>query len=117
MINIATYADNLYMQHACVMIQSLSEVLNTNEYYNIFFFYSDCSDSNLKKANHTFSNLPPNVQVELIETNFGIKSKLKAKKSFVTSSIYDKILIYEDLPKDLNRVLFIDADVIFEKDP
>ena len=50
MINIATYADNLYMQHACVMIQSLSEVLNTNEYYNIFFFYSDCSDSNLKKG-------------------------------------------------------------------
>ena len=116
-INIATYSDGNYMQHACVMLASLNVVGDTNNYYHIYLFYSDCSESVLQKAKHTFDGFRKNIDIILIKVDFKLRDKLKSKKEGINDSIYDKMLIYNLLPDEVKRIFFIDADVVIKKDP
>lgn len=60
---------------------------------------------------------PPNITYELRECNFGLENKVQAKNEYMTSSIYDKILLYEELPTSIEKVAFFDADIVLLRDP
>lgn len=117
-INIVTYADGLYLQHACIMLMSLRDVTSKDRHYKVFIFYSNSTKDNLDKTTKSLSNfLPENITFNLIECDFGLNSEIKAKRKYLNPSIYDKILIYEHLPLDVKKVVFFDADIVLQKDP
>ncbi|WP_282018323.1 glycosyltransferase family 8 protein [Salegentibacter mishustinae] len=117
-INIVTYADGLYLQHACIMLMSLRDVVSKDREYEVYIFYSNSTRNDLEKAKTSLSNfLPENVCFNLLECDFGLASKIKAKREYLNASIYDKILIYEHLPPNVNKVVFFDADIVLQKDP
>lgn len=117
-INIVTYADENYMQHACVMILSLFDVVDQNRQYNVMVFYSKCDSETLDKFKQSIDKgIPSNVTYELRECNYGLESRLKAKDEHLSPAIYNKLFIYNDLPEDLEKVLFLDADIVLLKDP
>jgi len=117
-INIVTYADGLYLQHACIMLMSLKDVVSKDRDYEVYIFYSNSTKKDLEKTKKSLSNfLPKNVTFNLLECDFGLASEIKAKRDYLNPSIYDKILIYEHLPADVNTVVFFDADIVLQKDP
>lgn len=116
-INIATYADGNYMQHACVMLASLNAVANNNYKYQIYFFYSDCSQAILDRAKQSLNNFSNNLEFQLIKVDTSLRGNLKSNKININDSIYDKMFIYDLLPNSVKRIFFIDADVVLKKDP
>jgi lipopolysaccharide biosynthesis glycosyltransferase len=116
-INIATYSDGYYMQHACVMLASLNTVVDSNNSYHIFLFYSDCSDSVLQKAKRTLDGFRKNIDYKLIKVDFKLRGKLKSKRENINDSIYDKMVIYNLLHDNVKRIFFLDADIVLKKDP
>ncbi|GGW87158.1 glycosyltransferase family 8 protein [Salegentibacter mishustinae] len=117
-VNIVTYADGFYIQHACLMLMSLKDVISRDREYDVFVYYSNCDEKLLSKFKNSLGNyLPQNVSYQLIECDFGISDKLKAKSAHLSASIYDKVLIYDRIPSHINKVVFFDADIILEKDP
>lgn len=117
-INIITYADGFYIQHACIMLMSLKNVVTATREYEVFIFYSNCDKKSLEKINTSLNGyLPENINFQLVKCDFNISSKLKAKSEHLNASIYDKILIYERIPANVKKVVFLDADIVLEKDP
>lgn len=117
-INVVTYSDGNYIQHACVMIASLRDKIAADRDCHVYFFYSNCSSDDLRKLESTFhAYRDTNLSVELLACEFGLDKVLKAKKSYMSPSVYDKLLIYEKLPADVEKVLFLDADIVLLRDP
>lgn len=117
-INILTYADGHYLQHVCVMLMSLKDVVSKSRDYHVHVFHANCDNDKLLKFNNTLKNyFPLNITYELQECHFGLGAKIRAKKAYMTSSIYDKILIYSNLPSETEKVVFFDADIVLFKDP
>lgn len=117
-VNIMTYADGHYIQHACVMLLSLKDVVSSKVQYRIFLFYSDCSAEDLNKVRDTLNaHLGDNVSYKMIACDFGLERKLQAKKTYMKASIYNKVLIYDELPSPINKLVFLDADIVLLQDP
>jgi len=117
-INIITYADGLYIQHACIMLMSLGDVVSANREYKIFVFHTNCEQKAIDKLRKTLTEfLPKNVSFKLIQCNFNISSQVKSKRKNLNASIYDKVLIYDRVPQDISKVVFFDADIVLLKDP
>lgn len=106
-VNIITYADGFYIQHACLMLMSLKDVVTKDREYEVIIFYANCDELSLKKLEISLGNyLPQNISYQLIKCDFGISNKLKAKSEHLNASIYDKVLIYNLIPPDVHKVVF-----------
>lgn len=117
-INLITFADGNYIQHACVLLLSLADVIDYERPYRIFVYYSNCSAEALKKFDQSLqSKLPPNITYELIELNRKLDNRLQPKGDHLSAEIYNKLFIYDDLPHELEKVLFLDADIVLLRDP
>lgn len=117
-VNILTYADGNYMQHACIMILSLFDVVDSGRKYTVLVYYSTCDPMTLEKFKKSIDKpIPTNVTCQLIECDYQMESRLKAKDDHLSAAIYNKLFIYNDLPWDLEKVLFLDADIVLLKDP
>ena len=117
-INLITYADGNYIQHACVLLLSLSDVVNYERPYRIFVYYSNCSPKNLLKFEQSLQGkLPPNMTYELVELKQDLDSRLQPKDDHLSADIYSKLFIYDDLPQEMEKVLFLDADIVLRRDP
>lgn len=117
-INLITYADGNYIQHACVLLLSLADVVNYERPYRVFVYYTNCSPKALLKFEQSLqSNLPPNITYELIELDRDLDSRLQPKDDHLSADIYSKLFIYDDLPQEMEKVLFLDADIVLRRDP
>lgn len=117
MVNLVTYADSNYLQHAAVMIHSLEAVASPTTDYRVFLFVSDCPKELIDQAKKGFAHLPANVQVEVTGLERKLPPSLLPKRGNVTAAIYNKILIYDALPGSITRLVFIDADIVLCRDP
>lgn len=115
-VYVAAYADKGYFQHAVVMCASVERHANPNRPYEIFLFYSDCNDHLLEKARKSFGRFRPNVNVLLIELEEDGLQKLEAKKAYLSGSIYNKIYVFMFLPKYVEKILFLDSDIVVRAD-
>lgn len=117
-INLITYVDGNYIQHACVLLLSLADVVTYERSYRVFVYYSNCSREDLQKFERSLqSNLPPNITYELIELKRDLDSRLQPKDEHLSAEIYRKLFIYDNLPQELEKVLFLDADIVLRRDP
>ena len=116
-INIATYADGDYMQHACVLLASINDVADDRHKYQIYLFYSECEAKNIVKTKKTIDSFKPSVNVKLINVKFPHTKDLPVKRENINSSIYNKMLIYDELPDKIEKIIFFDADIVVKTDP
>lgn len=113
---ICTFSNKNYMQHTCVMLRSIALLRDINRVYSIFFFYSDCPEELLKKAADEFAN-EKNFRLSFIECNTYLKYSSKLKLKHSSMSIYAKVFIYDLLPEYVEKVLFLDSDIVLLNDP
>jgi lipopolysaccharide biosynthesis glycosyltransferase len=113
---ICTFANASYIQHACVMLKSLTSVWNVRRAYTVFFFYSDCTAEVLNKVREEFL-YERNFNINFIECDTYKKYSSRLKLNHYSMSIYAKVFIYDLLPENVKKVLFFDSDIVLLSDP
>jgi len=113
---ICTFSDINYIQHTCVMLKSIALIRNLSRTYSIFFFYSDCSEGVIQKVGKEFEN-ERNFNLSFIECNVYKQYSSKLKLNHSSMAIYAKVFIYDLLPENVKKVLFLDSDIVLLNDP
>jgi lipopolysaccharide biosynthesis glycosyltransferase len=108
-INVCITIDDNYVQHAAVTLTSLF-VNNDSIHFNIFIIHSSITIKNQVR-----------LEREILKYNAKIKFLNIDKQNFkdavlyfhFTVAIYYRLLIAEILPKDISKVIYLDADLVF----
>jgi lipopolysaccharide biosynthesis glycosyltransferase len=108
-LNIVTQCDEHYVQHLSVMLLSLAE---HNQHYviNAFVFIpQDMQEPILGKIRHSISDFSCNLH--FIKANPKLVQSLKVF-DHVTCATYYKLFMGELLPQDLQKVIYLDPDIV-----
>lgn len=114
-INILLTPDNNYVQHCGVVMASI--LLNCDNSSNINFFITDdnISENNknylknlnkIRKFNISFLNI----------SDFDVSMFPLNRKHIKAFSVYYRMIVCDILPKNIDKILYLDCDVIVEKD-
>ena len=106
-------ADDAYALPAAVAIRSAAERLAPDRRLGVFLFDSGISESNRGRVE---SSLPKNrVALEWIPIKSSVIDDFPTHYYF-SSAIYSRLLIPLLLPKNLDKVIYLDADCVIEDD-
>lgn len=110
MINIALCFDNNFVRQAGVLIQSIIESNKDNQ-INIYCVNDYISDENKEKFSSLFKY--PNLKVHFTSLDISKISDFPVRKeNHITLATYYRLLLPVILPKELDRVLYLDCDMI-----
>ena len=114
-INIAFASDDNFCQHLCTAICSIMENSSTEDFYNVFILDNDkISDKNKEKIIN-FGNNYKNLKIEFISIkNTNIFDDAPSIK-YISNDMYSRLLIPKLFP-DLDKILYLDCDIIVKKD-
>jgi len=113
-INIACTSDNNYSQHLAVMLESLFYNNKKNE-ITVYIFTNGMDKANQKKILKISEKYKQKVIFLRIKRPKEIK-RIRIPEKHISINAYYKILIPENLPPKINRVLILDCDLIVLKD-
>jgi lipopolysaccharide biosynthesis glycosyltransferase len=117
MVNIVTYADCDYLQHATVLAASLNDVADDDKSY-VLYLYHTCRDELIvSKVEKTIARFTSNITIVFKYIVVNRDKRLKSKKAHLNDSVYDKLYIYDHLPESITKIIFFDADIVLRKDP
>lgn len=109
--NIVCVSDEGYSQHAAVMLESLFET-NTDKQFKIFYLAYKLKETTKEKLRHQCNK--HNNEIFFIEDNYDIIKGFKVGQW--NSIMYLKLLTPEYLPKEINKYLFLDVDMVINAD-
>ena len=113
-IEIVTACDDNYVQHLGVMLCSLLENTSHKEKINIWVI--DAAISQYKKdILSSFIKDKYQVQITYLKVNEETYKDFKISYHF-THSIYYRISIPEIIPANVNKVIYLDSDIILRQD-
>ena len=107
--DIAFCVNNAYIEKVAVVMVSLLENHPEN-YFNFYIFSSDLTDGSLKYLNKLHSKYN-NFEVSKVEVPTDLFKSLKLNIEYISIETYYRYAIAELLP-DLDKILYIDADLI-----
>lgn len=101
--------DKNFIQHFCVSLTSLLE--NNKEQVGRIFLIHDIKEKFLLKK--TFSFIKKKYGKEIIHVSFDNSTVENFKiDGHITQATYYRLFLSEILPKDIDRILFLDSDII-----
>lgn len=110
-VNIAFAADRAYLPHTAAMLTSLLEHADSTRQLNLFFLHS-----NIGPADRTLLRevLAPYPHARLYEVNAGMtfEDSYRSASRTPSNTTYNRFLLFDLLP-DLERLLYVDVDMIF----
>ena len=116
-INIALSFDNKYAQHAAVTITSVLENNTSKRKYHFFLFSPDLSNEHRSRLTQLINSYRQNYTILEIKSlhyvsfNDAIIKKYHYMDSNVTA-LFFKILFQDNLPDDVNKILYLDSDMV-----
>ena len=109
---IAITIDNNYVQHACVMLLSLSA--NITENVNVYCIYSDLNETSKKRIVKELKG--SRININFVEFNTAVLPHLPIKTNdHVSAAAFLRIWL-PDLFPDFDQLLFIDTDIVINGD-
>lgn len=115
-IHVACAVDNNYVQHCAVMLASLLDS-NQSEFFEVFILHNGIESKNQRKI-EKFLSKQKNCTYQLILLNERELSKLPVDvpvSGHISIATYFRIFLAEILPNKLDKVLFLDSDIIIRK--
>lgn len=113
-MNIVCSTDNNFVQHCCVMLTS---VLLNNENVSVFLLTEGLSEANHNIIKQEVESKSGIFNYLLVDSD--VISKLPMPKSknllHISSATYYRLLIVDLLPKSINKVIYLDCDIIVRK--
>ncbi len=115
-ISIACTIDNNYVQHCCVMLASLVDS-NKREVFQIYIIHNGIENENKLKLDK-FLSKQRNCSYTLILLNekflLGLPDNIPVF-GHISLATYFRIFLARILPKDIDKVLFLDSDLLVRK--
>ena len=112
-INVAFCVNNAYVEKVAVVITSMLEN-NRENYFHFYIFSSDLSEDSIKYLNKLKSRYK-NFEASRVEVPVDLFKSLKLNIDYISIETYYRYAISDLLP-DLDKILYIDADLIINKD-
>ena len=114
MINIPIFfaVNDAFVKYMCTALESLKEYVSTDTVYDIQILYSSLSNDNqtILKSYETY-----NVKVDFYNVESYFPADLKENGRWSKEIYYRLIIPY--IFTDLEKALYLDADIIFREDP
>lgn len=113
-INIAFAADRDYLPHTAAMLASMLEHADATRQLNLFFLHSDIGGLGRAMLREV---LDPYPKATLYEINAGstFEGSYRSASRAPSNTTYNRFLLFDLLP-DLERLLYVDVDMIFRGD-
>ncbi|WP_114751775.1 glycosyltransferase family 8 protein [Pleomorphovibrio marinus] len=108
-LNVVFAIDQFYIQHFCVAVTSLLE--NNLKIINKIFLINDIENNFSLNQTIKFINKKYNIKIINIFFDTSLVKNFKID-GHITHASYYRIFLTELLPRDVERVLFLDSDVI-----
>ena len=114
-INILLTPDNNYVIHCSVVMASV--LMNCDKTSNINFYITDGGLSKENKSYLKDINKIRNCNVYFLDiTKYNFSNLPLNRPHIKVPSTYFRLLVCEILPKDIEKILYLDCDVIVEQD-
>lgn len=110
-MNILVTTDKNYLPHAYTMLVSLMEN-NPNSHIDLYYVHYDIDDASIDRFKEFFSQY--NMTVTFLKYDF---TKIEGLKTafHLTQATYLRIICPDILPKIINKILYLDPDIIVGK--
>lgn len=112
-IHIVTAANDLYAEHLAVMLHSLFVNKSSTNPIRIYVIDSNISNMNKVLLSRTVGKFNANIQFLIIDR--AIYEDFKTYK-YVTQETYYRISIPNLLDQSIQKVIYLDSDIIIKKD-
>lgn len=107
-INIAVTVDDNYIKPLVVMLTSLFQT-NFDNSFNIYLIHSDLQEINIKRVSNLVHEYGQAIRIiKLDDTLFETATSV----AHVTKETFYRLLLTEILPNDVDKVLYLDPDII-----
>ena len=113
MIHIVMASDNNYMRHLAVAASSC--LANTKEDVTLHALLNNVSEENKAKLRQTFRDVKPSAVLHIIDTDNSALDNFGGKR-YISTATYLRFFIPELLPKDIDKVLYLDDDILVRHD-
>ena len=113
-MNIVCSTDNNFVQHCCIMLTS---VLKHNTDVIIYLITEGLTNSNLQILKDEVENKGGELHVITIDSSIISKFPMPElnELTHVSPATYNRLLISHVLPKSINKVLYLDCDIIVRR--
>lgn len=106
-MNILFASDENYLTQLYTMLNSI--IYNNKEKITFYLLYSDISNSNLKKLKDYIEKTNNFFRAIYIDTDMFDEAFLP---NYITKTSFYRLLIHNLLPADVDRILYLDIDII-----
>lgn len=113
-VNIAFSADRAYLPHTAAMLQSMLTRADPARQMNLFFLYSDIGVHEMGQLEEVVSS-HPNAQLHPLNVRGAFDASYRSSSRAPSNATYNRFLLFELLPS-LERLLYVDVDMIFHGD-
>jgi lipopolysaccharide biosynthesis glycosyltransferase len=113
-VNIALSADRAYLPHAAAMLRSVMDHADPDRPLNIFFLHSGITPYALQVL-ETMLSTRKNTSLHALNTAGAFDDSYRSASRAPSNATYNRFLLFSLLP-GLKRLLYLDADVIVNRD-
>lgn len=113
-VNIAFSADRNYLPHAAAMLRSLLDHADPSRKLNLFFLHNNIQPPNLQMLEMLLAE-HENVVLEAINVGNRFDESYRSPSRAPANTTYNRFLLFDLLP-DIEKLLYVDVDVIVRRD-
>lgn len=111
-MNIFVALDSNYIHPLCVMFNSLAKT-NAGNSFDIYVAYSSLTEDDFENMNKALGNLDARIHRVLVDDNIFAGAPVLDRLSKAT---YYRLLIGDILPESVDKLLYLDPDIVINKD-
>ncbi|MDW4498862.1 DUF4422 domain-containing protein [Sulfitobacter sp. D35] len=113
-VNVAFAADRDYLPHTAAMLASLLEHADPKRVLNLFFLHSDVGEAARAMLREVLIGYP-NARLHEMNAGATFDEAYRSKSRAPSNTTYNRFLLFDLLP-DIERLLYVDVDMIFRGD-
>lgn len=111
-MNLFVALDSNYIYPLCVMFNSLAKT-NAGNSFDIYVAYSSLTEEDFAKMEHALGDLDARIHRVFVDDDMFSGAPVLSRLSKAT---YYRLLIGEILPADVDRLLYLDPDIVINGD-
>lgn len=112
-INVVCGIDDKYYQHCAVMLVSL--IKSTNRKFNIYILSLNVNENHKSLLREMIISLGSEVQILDVSSDWVQQFPIR-RRDYLSLATYLRLFIPQLLPPEIDKVLYVDSDIVFNGD-
>jgi lipopolysaccharide biosynthesis glycosyltransferase len=110
-INVAFAADRAYLPHTAAMVRSMLDHASPDRQINLFFLFTGVNDRDRNLLAEVVASRP-DTHLHCIDAGNPFETAYRSETRAPSNATYNRFLLFDLLP-GLDRLLYVDVDMIF----